>query len=158
MHVPVGIALGSNLGDRQAELDAGIALLASLAVDGRVLTSERLETEPVDCPEGSRPFLNAVAEIEVDTASLPPQMLLARLQAFEVERGRSAAGLYHAPRPLDLDLLYYGARIVDEPGLTLPHPRLTGRRFVLQPLAQIRPDLVLPGQSKTVRELLAALG
>jgi 2-amino-4-hydroxy-6-hydroxymethyldihydropteridine diphosphokinase len=155
--VPVGIALGSNLGDRAAELDAGAAFLRSLAVDGRVRVSSTLETAPVDCPPGSAPFLNAVAEIRVDTEALPPRVLLGKLKAFEAARGRAESRETNAPRPLDLDIIYYACLTIDEPGLTVPHPRAHLRRFVLEPLSELRPDLVLPGQTLTVRELLELL-
>jgi 2-amino-4-hydroxy-6-hydroxymethyldihydropteridine diphosphokinase len=154
MIVPVGIALGSNLGDRSAELDAGISLLRFLAANHEVRESPRIETAPVDCPPGSPPFLNSVAEIDVDTVFLPPLNLLACLQEFEMERGRSPLRDVNAPRPLDLDIIYYGVERFDQMGLIIPHPRAHLRRFVLEPLSHLRPDLVLPGQSKTVRELL----
>jgi 2-amino-4-hydroxy-6-hydroxymethyldihydropteridine diphosphokinase len=155
--VPAGIALGSNLGDRAAELAAGVAFLRSLAVDGRVRVSSMLETAPVDCPPGSPPFLNGVAEIRVDTEALPPRILLEKLKAFEISRGRSPSGEVNAPRPLDLDILYYACLSINEPGLTIPHPRAHLRRFVLEPLSELRPELVLPGQTLTVRELLELL-
>jgi 2-amino-4-hydroxy-6-hydroxymethyldihydropteridine diphosphokinase len=154
MIVPVGLALGSNQGDRQAELDAGISFLRSLDFRNQVCPSAPFETAPVDCPPGSPPFLNAVAEIELDPEVMPPRDLLRRLQAFEWERGRLSVRDLNAPRPLDLDILYYGNLELSESGLTIPHPRAAERRFVLEPLAQIRPDLILPGQKQTVRELL----
>jgi 2-amino-4-hydroxy-6-hydroxymethyldihydropteridine diphosphokinase len=152
---PVGIALGSNLGDRGAEIEAGFAFLRTLSLEGDLLHSSVIETAPVDCPPGSAPFLNAVAEIQVDSDSLPPETLLAKLQTFEQQRGRAADHARNSPRPLDLDILYYGDRVVRTTTLAIPHPRLTQRRFVLEPLAQLRPDLVLPGQTRSVRELLA---
>jgi 2-amino-4-hydroxy-6-hydroxymethyldihydropteridine diphosphokinase len=155
--VPTGIALGSNLGNRAAELDAGVAFLRSLAVDGKARVSSTLETAPVDCPPGSPPFLNAVAEIRVDTEALPPRKLLEQLKAFEASRGRAAAVEVNAPRPLDLDIIYYACLTLDEPGLVIPHPRAHRRRFVLEPLSDLRPDLVLPGQTETVGELLRKL-
>jgi 2-amino-4-hydroxy-6-hydroxymethyldihydropteridine diphosphokinase len=157
MIVPVGIALGSNQGDRPAELDAGISFLRSLAFRGQVCQSARFETAPVDCPPRSPPFLNAVAEIDLDPEVVPPRNLLSRLQALEWERGRPSVRDLNAPRPLDLDILYYGSLELNESGLTIPHPRAISRRFVLEPLAQIRPDLVLPGQKRTVRQLLRHL-
>jgi 2-amino-4-hydroxy-6-hydroxymethyldihydropteridine diphosphokinase len=155
--VPTGIALGSNLGDRAAELNAGIDFLRSLAVDGKVRVSSTLETAPVDCPPGSPAFLNAVAEIRVDTETLPPRALLEKLKAFEAGRGRAEAREINAPRPLDLDIIYYACLTIDEPGLVIPHPRAHLRRFVLDPLCDLRPELVLPGQTQTVRELLMRL-
>jgi 2-amino-4-hydroxy-6-hydroxymethyldihydropteridine diphosphokinase len=152
--VPVGIALGSNLGDRKAEIEAGFAFLRGLSADGAIRRSTVLETAPVDCPPGSAPFLNAVAEIQVDSAALSPFALHAQLKRFELERGRSREHARNAPRPLDLDLIYFGEFAVESPELTIPHPRAAQRRFVLEPLAQLRPDLRLPGQGRTVRELL----
>jgi 2-amino-4-hydroxy-6-hydroxymethyldihydropteridine diphosphokinase len=157
MIVPVGIALGSNLGDRSAELDAGIAYLRFLSENRKVRESPRIQTAPVDCPPGSHPFLNSVAEIEVDTVMLPPLNLLGSLQDFELRRGRSLIRDVNAPRTLDLDIIYYGIEQFDQMGLTIPHPRAHLRRFVLEPLSHLRPDLVLPGQTKTVRELLKEL-
>ncbi|MCE0522927.1 MAG: 2-amino-4-hydroxy-6-hydroxymethyldihydropteridine diphosphokinase [Methylacidiphilales bacterium] len=155
--VPVGIALGSNLGNRTAEINAGVAFLRSLAVDGKIQEAPRLETEPLDCPPGSPPFLNSVAEIRVDTEVLPPLGLLTKLKAFEKERGRPAEHDLNAPRPLDLDIIYYACLVINEPGLVIPHPRAHVRRFVLEPLSHLRPDLVLPGQTKSVAQLLTGL-
>jgi 2-amino-4-hydroxy-6-hydroxymethyldihydropteridine diphosphokinase len=157
MIVPVGIALGSNLGDRSAELDAGISFLRDLAEGGEVRESPRIETVPVDCPPGSPAFLNSVAEIEVDTVFLAPLNLLGYLQEFEIERGRSPLRDVNAPRPLDLDIIYYGIERIDQMGLIIPHPRAHLRRFVLEPLSHLRPDLVLPGQTKTIAEILTEL-
>jgi 2-amino-4-hydroxy-6-hydroxymethyldihydropteridine diphosphokinase len=157
MILPVGIALGSNLGDREAELRGGMDFLRSLAFEGLLLESTPIETEPVDCPPGSSPFLNAVAEIELDSHRFPPLLLLDRLQAFERSRGRPERREVNAPRPLDLDILYYGDLMLHDPRLVIPHPRAIQRRFVLQPLAEIRPDLILPGQAHTVRKLFQEL-
>jgi 2-amino-4-hydroxy-6-hydroxymethyldihydropteridine diphosphokinase len=157
MIVPVGIALGSNLGNRATELDEGIAFLRLISMNGGVQESPRIETAPLDCPPGSPAFLNSVAEIEVDSVLLPPLHLLACLQEFEEERGRSPLREVNAPRPLDLDIIYYGIERIEQMGLVIPHPRAHQRRFVLEPLAHLRPDLVLPGQTKTVKELLEEL-
>ena len=135
MIVRVGIALGSNLGDRAAELDAGMDFLCELSETGEILESPRLETAPVDCPPGSPPFLNAVAEIEVDSVVLTPLNLLDELQEFEIARGRSRLHDHNAPRPLDLDIIYYGIERIDQMGLLIPHPRAHLRRFVLEPLS-----------------------
>jgi len=153
MLLHVGIALGSNLGDRSAELDAGIFFLRSLSAEGKIKESPRIETAPVGCPPGSAPFLNAVVEIDVDSRLLSPRELLQRLKAFELSRGRATLREINAPRPLDLDLIYYGDLVVQEPDLVVPHPRAHLRRFVLEPLSHLRPELVLPGQTKTVRQL-----
>jgi 2-amino-4-hydroxy-6-hydroxymethyldihydropteridine diphosphokinase len=144
----VGIALGSNLGDRGALLEQGFAFLRSLSVTQHFLSSSIFETEPVDCPPGSPP-LNAVAEIAY--AGIPRE-LLSELQAYELECGRARVRPVNAPRPLDLDILYFGSLVLQEPDLVIPHPRLTQRRFVLQPLAEIRPELVLPHDVKSIEE------
>lgn len=150
-----GIALGSNLGDRLACLRAGRDFLLALHEGpAPAAVSPVYETEPVGCPPGSSAFLNAV--VEIDTP-LEPAALLGRLAAFERGLGRPARRSVNAPRPLDLDLLYAGATELRTAHLTLPHPRLAQRRFVLQPLADIRPHLVLPAQSRPVSALLAAL-
>lgn len=154
MLIPVGIALGSNLGNRSAELDAGMTFLRSLSANHQIRESPRLETAPVDCPPGSASFLNAVVEIEVDPRILPPRALLGRLQDFELSRGRERIREVNAPRPLDLDIIYYGDMVIQDSDMVIPHPRATRRRFVLEPLSHLRPDLILPGQTKTVAELL----
>lgn len=150
----VGIALGSNLGDRASHLAAGFDFLASLSSTRSLLRSAPLETAPVDCPPGSGAFLNAVAEIDFDGM---PQELLSRLQEFERSLGRPEKRPVNAPRPLDLDILYFGDLQLNEPHLVIPHPRLVQREFVLRPLAEIRPGLILPGQTQTVQTLLQQL-
>jgi 2-amino-4-hydroxy-6-hydroxymethyldihydropteridine diphosphokinase len=154
MIIPVGIALGSNLGDRAAELDAGIAFLRSLSANDRTRESSRIVTIPVDCPPRSESFLNAVAEIEVEPEIMSAHQLLKQLQAFELSRGRPLEREINAPRPLDMDIIYYGDWVIHDRELTIPHPRATTRPFVLEPLSHLRPDLILPGQTKTVRQLL----
>ncbi len=156
--VTVGIALGSNLGDSREELEAGVDFLRLLAANRLVRESPRIRTLPVDCPPGSPPFLNAVVELELDPGEFPPRKLLQRLQDFERRRGRPDLRETNAPRPLDLDIVYYGSAVIQEPDLIIPHPRAAQRRFVLEPLSALRPNLVLPGQIQTVSELLAALG
>ena len=141
-----GIALGSNVGDRLAHLRAAMEQLAP------ILVSPVYETEPVDCAPDTPMYLNAVVEIE---SELEPEILLQRLQQIEQSEGRPASHGVNEPRTLDLDLLYAADLVINTPTLTLPHPRMTQRRFVLQPLADIRPDLVLPGCRRTVAELLA---
>ena len=150
-----GIALGSNLGDRAEHIDAATRFIFSLHTGPDApLRSAVYETEPVDCAPGTAAFFNAVMEIE---SPLEPAALLARLREFENQQGRASERANNSPRVIDLDLLYLGDTRLESPELTLPHPRMTTRRFVLQPLADIRPDLVLPGQTLTVAQLLAAL-
>ena len=157
MLVPVGIALGSNLGNREVELDAGVDFLRLIAYDRQVRQGPRIETEPDNCPPGSPSFLNTVAEIMVESMEFPPLNLLGALEDFEIERGRSPIRERNSPRPLDLDIIYYGNYEYDQMGLIIPHCRAHQRRFVLEPLAGLHPNLVLPGQTKTVQELLAEL-
>ena len=110
------------------------------------------DTEPVGFVEQPR-FLNAVARVE---SGLPPRVLLDRLLAVERALGRVRDGPRFGPRTIDLDLLLYGGEAVDEPGLTVPHPRLHERAFVLEPLVELDPELVVPGRG-SVKSLLAAL-
>lgn len=150
-----GIALGSNLGDRLAALQfARTAVLDIEGVGRPLLCSNLYETEPVDSEEDSGAFLNAV--IEVHFEGVPLQLLLA-LQRIETGMGRPQNRKVNAPRIVDLDVLYIGNVTQSVPTLVIPHPRLHLRRFVLQPLADIRPELVIPEQSKTIAALLASL-
>jgi len=153
--VKIGIALGSNLGDRRSQIAAGRDFVIGLHEDSpSPLCSGLYETEPVGCAPGTAAFLNAVVEIET---SLEPLELLQKLRAYERTLGRAEDRAKNSPRELDLDLLYMGNVLLDSPALVLPHPRMTSRRFVLQPLADIRTDLVVPGQTATVVQLLSAL-
>lgn len=149
------IALGSNLGDSQKILRAALARLQSFSNEP-LLKSSLWQTSPVDCPPDSPKFLNAVVAL-VPRAGETPESLLVKLHALEKEFGRPAKTIHNEPRPLDLDLIAFGSEVRSSPQLTLPHPRAHERRFVLQPLSEIAPDLVLPGQVRTVAELLAAL-
>jgi 2-amino-4-hydroxy-6-hydroxymethyldihydropteridine diphosphokinase len=148
----VGIALGSNLGDRQSILTEVIEQLRALHQGGDFLVSTLHETEPVDCPPGSPVFLNGVVELE---SSLEPIDLLHRLQALEVAFGRPLHHGINQPRTLDLDLLYCDGMTLNGSELELPHPRITERLFVLATLAEIRPDLQLPGWSYSCDKYLS---
>lgn len=114
------------------------------------------QTAPVDCPPGSPKFLNAIVAL-TPPPGVTPESLLAKLQALEKSFGRRPKKVLNEPRPLDLDLIAFGLETRHSPALTLPHPRAHTRRFVLLPLGEIAPDLVLPGQTQTVAQLLAAL-
>ena len=150
-----GIALGSNLGDRRATLRDARARVENLpGVEPPLLASSLYETEPVDCEPGAQSFLNAVIEIGYDGAA---EELLRELRQIEHALGRSAGHARNTSRTLDLDLLYFGDTTIAREDLELPHPRLHQRAFVLEPLAEIRPDLILPNQSKTVASLLEQL-
>ena len=149
----IGIALGSNLGDRLANLRAARQAIVDPAADeSSVLASRVYETEPIDCEPGAGKFLNAVLEIDFDG---DPTELLQTMIGIEESLGRDRDHARNLSRKIDIDLLYAGDLNVANEELQLPHPRLHQRRFVLQPLADIRPDLVLPNQTKPVSELLA---
>jgi 2-amino-4-hydroxy-6-hydroxymethyldihydropteridine diphosphokinase len=150
-----GIALGSNLGDRLQNLRAGRdAVLRLNGVAEPIKSSRIYETEPVGTDDDAGAFLNAV--IEVDFAG-HPMTLLDDLQRIEAEFGRPSKRPRNAPRPLDLDILYVGNLTLTNEEIVIPHPRMHLRRFVLAPLNDIRPELIVPGQHQTVAELLAAV-
>ena len=150
------IALGSNLGDSRKILLEAIPRLQVFSA-APVLESSLWQTSPVGCPPGSPKFMNSVAGL-VPKPGETPETLVAKLQALEKEFGRRPKTILNEPRPLDLDLIAFGMEMRSSPSLTLPHPRAHQRRFVLLPLGEIAPDLILPGQTRTVAELLAALG
>ena len=149
----VGVALGSNLGDRIEHLRSGFRWLGTISMEP-VLYSHVYETAPIGCPQGSPFFLNAVCELATDKDVFE---LFQQMRDFERQRGRPVVYAKNASRPLDLDLLYAGDLVVETEELTLPHPRMCERRFVLQPLCDIRPDLALTGQTCAVSKLLASL-
>ncbi len=144
------IGLGSNLGDRRARIEAGIEAIVALAGVELVARSSLYESAPLAAEGGD--YLNAVVEVRT---ALAPGALLGALQAIEERSGRTRprAG---APRTLDLDLLAHGTTEVARPGLVVPHPRLAERAFVLVPLAEIAPDLRIPGHAR-VADLLPAV-
>jgi 2-amino-4-hydroxy-6-hydroxymethyldihydropteridine diphosphokinase len=149
------VALGSNLGQRLENLRAArIAILGLSNVKPPILSSAVYETEAVDCEPRAGKFLNAVFEFEYESDSA---RLLEQLIQIEELLGRKRDHLKNVSRTIDLDLLYCGDQRITDERLQLPHPRMHLREFVLRPLADIRPDLVLPGQKKTVTELLTNL-
>ncbi len=153
----IALSLGANLGDRLANLRVACERIDALP-DTRVVARSRIyETVPVGVKPLYRDmaYLNAVLVIETQ---LPVESVSDRIHAIEADMGRVRGDDRFAPRPIDIDILYAGREIRDEPSLTLPHPRWAQRRFVLQPLADVRPDMILPGFSKRVSELLANLG
>jgi 2-amino-4-hydroxy-6-hydroxymethyldihydropteridine diphosphokinase len=150
-----GIALGSNLGDRLANLRQARQHVGDISgVSSPMLSSGVYETEPVGTGPDSSTFFNAVIEVEF---SGQPIALLEALQVIEATLGRPSKRPRNAPRTVDLDILYVGNLVLSNQEVVIPHPRLHLRRFVLEPLADIRPDLVLPGQQSSVAELLSAL-
>jgi len=149
------VALGSNLGDRLENLRTARSAILDLSnVKLPFLSSAIYETEPVDCEPGANKFLNAVVEFDYES---DPARLLEQLIRIEEALGRARDHVKNVSRKIDIDLLYCGDRNIEDQRLRLPHPRLHLRKFVLQPLADIRPGLVLPGQAKTVRRLLEEL-
>jgi 2-amino-4-hydroxy-6-hydroxymethyldihydropteridine diphosphokinase len=149
------IALGSNLGNSQGIIREAMERLRNFS-DQPLLKSSLWESTPVDCPSGSPNFVNAV----IGLASRPgetPENLLETLQGLEREFGRRPKKVLNEARPLDLDLILFGNEKRDSHFLKLPHPRALERRFVLQPLAEIAPGLLFPGETKTVQEFLEAL-
>ncbi len=150
-----GVALGSNLGDRLGNLRAARnAILALPNVKPPVLSSAIYETEPVGCEPGAEKFLNAVVELDYKG---DPARLLEQLIRIEEALGRKRDHSKNISRAIDIDLLYCGDCSIENQRLQLPHPRMHLRKFVLQPLADVRPDLILPNQKKTVRKLLEQL-
>jgi 2-amino-4-hydroxy-6-hydroxymethyldihydropteridine diphosphokinase len=148
---PVAIALGSNVGDRDAHLDFALDRLASILE--HLQTSSRIDTAPVDVAGAQPRFLNAAA---IGTTKLPPQRLLDALLDIETARGRERP-YPSAPRTLDLDLILFGDAVIDAERLQVPHPRFRERRFVLAPLAEIAPAWRDPVTGRTVAELLSRL-
>jgi 2-amino-4-hydroxy-6-hydroxymethyldihydropteridine diphosphokinase len=149
------IALGSNLGDSHLVILKAVARLQSFS-EQPLRKSSLWQSTPVDCPPDSPLFVNAVIGLEPRVAETP-ETLLQKLQALEKELGRQPKKVLNEPRVLDLDLIAFGSETRATLRLTLPHSRAHQRRFVLQPLSEIAPDFILPGQTKSVVQLLAAL-
>ena len=145
------IGLGSNLGDREALLDFAVAALASTAGIVVQTVSSYFETAPIGGPSGQGPFLNAAAALET---TLDPDALLNILHSIEAQAGR-VRSVRWGERTLDLDVLLFGDQVINTPRLQVPHPRMTIRRFVLQPLAEIAPSVIVPTTGLTSAELLA---
>jgi 2-amino-4-hydroxy-6-hydroxymethyldihydropteridine diphosphokinase len=149
------VALGSNLGDRLENLRAARRQIMELAdVRPPVFSAGIYETEPVDCEPGASKFLNTVIEFDFEG---DPVQLLEQLARIEESLGRKRDHPKNVSRRIDIDLLYCGDQQIDNKQLQLPHPRMHLRKFVLQPLADIQPELILPDQKKTIADLLVEL-
>jgi 2-amino-4-hydroxy-6-hydroxymethyldihydropteridine diphosphokinase len=146
------LGLGSNVGDRRRQLERAVHALAGH--DVRVLASSSVyETEPVGLVLHQRDFYNACLRIDTDYG---PEQLLDACKQVERELGRASGGVRHGPRPIDVDVLLLGALTRQSPRLTLPHPEVLSRRFVLVPLLELDPELTLPDGAR-VSDALAAL-
>lgn len=148
----VYIGLGANLGDREATIRTALRRLGEQEQIDVQRVSRLRETDPVGYEDQPR-FVNGVARLQTD---LEPRELLNVLLDVERDLGRTRHGPRFGPRPIDLDILLYDSRIVDEPGLRIPHPRMAERAFVLEPLAELDPGLEVPGRGR-VQALLAGL-
>lgn len=151
--VPVAIGIGANLGDPRATIERALGLLAAGRLED-IRLSPLFETEPVDCDPGTPPFVNAALTAFWAAA---PAALLRLTKDVEARLGRPPVHSQRQARSLDLDLVLFGDEALHTTELTVPHPRLCERRFVLAPLAEIAPDWIIPGTSWTVREALAHL-
>jgi 2-amino-4-hydroxy-6-hydroxymethyldihydropteridine diphosphokinase len=150
--VQVFVGLGSNLDDPVEQVRSALIELQPLAQDEHVLSSPLYRSRPMG-PADQPDYINAVAGF---TTTLTALGLLARLQEIELSHGRSREGERWGPRTLDLDMLLYGRHIIDDPELTIPHPGLHLRAFVLQPLYDIAPTLAIPGKGR-LEELVASI-
>ena len=149
---PAYIGVGANLGDREATLRRALELLSRHPAIDLVAVSALRETEPWGLAD-QPPFLNGAALVRT---SLPPGELLDVMLGVERTLGRRRTGPRYGPRTIDLDLLLYGDRTIDEPGLAIPHPHLHERAFALEPLLDLDPDVEIPGRGR-VADLLATL-
>jgi 2-amino-4-hydroxy-6-hydroxymethyldihydropteridine diphosphokinase len=148
----VTIGLGSNLGERETEVKKAVEFLGSLGEN--LIVSSLYESAPEECPEGASLFVNAVAEMNYKGGLFA---LLRKFMDFETQRGRPKERPRNAPRPIDLDILLCEDLRLQHPLLTVPHPLLARRHFVLKPLAEIRGELEVAGLDQTIAQLLAKL-
>jgi 2-amino-4-hydroxy-6-hydroxymethyldihydropteridine diphosphokinase len=154
--IEAGLSLGANLGDSLATLRAARDAIAALPEVTLLASSPLYQTDPIGVPEEfvHVDFLNAVVIVGT---SLDAHKLFARMQKIETDLGRKRTLRPNTPRNIDIDLIYYDGQTIRSGGLVIPHPRWTKRRFVLQPLADVRDYLVLPGHDRRVRDILANL-
>jgi len=152
----IGLSLGSNLGDRLNNLRQAREKISAIPGFSILAYSPVYETEPVDVlPQfADLPFLNAVLIVSTDVVV---EHLFEKCASFEKDMGRNHGSGRNAPRPIDIDIIFAGNQRIKRGDGGVPHPRWAQRRFVVQPLADVRPDLHIPGESRTVREVLLAL-
>lgn len=152
----VALSIGTNLGDRLANLKKARTLVSEIPGVRLAASAQVYETEPVDVPAAYKalPFLNTVIIIE---SALPVEELFSLLKNIETAMGRAAGGERNSPRIVDLDIICAGGLTLSSPALTIPHQRWHQRRFVVQPLADVRPGLTVEGQTVSVREILHSL-
>ena len=148
----VYVALGANLGNREANIMDAIRRIGELALDDVACSS--LYESPAEDMDGAPAFINGVVGF---TTACTPEALLHALQAIEVAMGRAVDHGRNTSRVIDLDIISYGSREINEPGLVIPHPRAHARGFVLMPLAELDPGLILPGQTVSVAELARSI-
>ena len=151
----IGLALGSNLGDRLENLRQAASKVDLLSGAKTIARSKVYETEPVGVPSQftDKPFLNAILIVTYQE----PAALAAQLHVIETLMGRTRSGMRNEPRLIDIDIIYAAGMIIQRDEITIPHPRWSERRFVVQPLADVRPDMRIQGQNRTVQEVLLSL-
>ena len=154
--IEAGLSLGSNLDDKLASLRAARAAIAAIPEVSLLASAPVYETEPVGVPEEFA-GLNFYNTVLIIGTSLDAHRLFSELQKVELALGRKRTLRQNTPRTIDVDMIYYDGQTIRSGGLVVPHPRWTKRRFVLQPLADVRGYLVLPGHDRRVRDILAAL-
>lgn len=147
------IGIGSNLGDKRKNIERVIEEIKRLNIIKVKKVSNLYETEPVGGPPQDK-FLNGVIEIET---SISPKILLALLKTIEEEMGRKPSDVKWGPRQIDLDILLFGDLVIDEFDLKIPHPLMHKRRFVIEPLSEIAPEVIHPVLNKSISELFSAL-
>ena len=154
--IEAGLSLGANLGDPLATLRAARDAIAAIPEVSLLASAPLYETEPINVPDefSNLRFVNTILIVGT---SLDAHKLFSQLQKVELALGRKRTLRQNTPRVIDIDLIYYNGQTIRSGGLVIPHPRWTKRRFVLQPLADVRGYLVLPGHDRRVRDILAAL-
>lgn len=152
----IGISLGTNKGNLLSNLKKARKLISEIKGVRHLVSAPVYRTEPVDVPpeHSDKSFLNTVIVV---SSSLEPEDLIQKTRAIECDMGRRTRSDQNLPRVIDIDLIYANHEIKNQPAISIPHPRWAERRFVVRPLADVRPDLILPGTDKTVIQQLQQL-